>query len=73
MRPPLCVRFDENTQVLHVPVQRPVALPTTNDRVSVAVAPLLSVTVRRAVPLPLFENVMLPLVPEKALPATSHE
>src|SRR5262245_30071534 len=47
-------------------------LPTTKERVSVAVAPLLSVTVTRAMPLKPLMNVTSPLVPENGLPATSH-
>ena len=61
-----------NTHELHVPVQRPVMPATVNVRVSVAVAPLLSVTVTRAVPLPPLEKVIVPFVPANGLPATSH-
>ena len=51
--------------------QLPIMVPTANVRVSLAVAPLLSVTVKRAVPLPPLENVIVPLLPVNALPATS--
>src|SRR4029079_12842288 len=54
-------------------LQFPVAEPTTNVRVSVAVAPLLSVTVTRAVLVPPPENVIVPFVPLNGLPPTSHE
>src|SRR5690349_21340973 len=70
----LCVRLnDAPARRPTVTFQLPVIVPTVNDRVSVAVAPLLSATVRRAVPLPPLVNVMLPLLPAKGLPATSHE
>ena len=58
--------------VLNVPFHVPVAEPTAKVRVSVAVAPLLSVTVTRAVPLPPLAKVIVPLVPVNGLPARSH-
>ena len=53
-------------------VQLPVMLPTTNVRVSLAVAPLLSLTVTFATPLKPFEKMTVPLVPLNGFPATSH-
>src|SRR5262245_19827357 len=68
-----CVRLkDAPTSGPLVTSQLPDIVPTTKVRVSCVAAPRLSVTVRRARPLPPVQKLIVPLVPENGLPATSH-